>query len=197
LKKIFDTKYKMKAIIALAIFSISSIIAILNLKVTRDRFANLEIKKFNYTDVDLNGFTGRIAMWTCAKDVIKENFMWGVGIGDAKEDLIADYRKKDFRVGYYWGYDSHNQYIETTLTIGIVGLVILLSIYFNIFSLAIKNKNMTFLSFCIIFFMFGLTESNLSTLKGISLFTFFISIFITSPNKHLTNSLTSNNNINT
>jgi O-antigen ligase len=164
-------------LIAIAIL-MGVMLMVANLKVTRQRFQNVELKAFKYTDVDVNGLTGRIAMWTCAKDVIKNNFWLGVGTGDIDDELIAEYHKKDFRVGYFWKYNAHNQYIQTFLGQGFVGFCLLMALFIIPFIYGCRKRDYLYLSFCVLFFSLCITETTFTNVKGVCFFAFFNSFFI-------------------
>ncbi|MEY3450787.1 MAG: hypothetical protein RL711_612 [Bacteroidota bacterium] len=176
--RILPHKASLKSILISMAILIGVIAVIANLKVTRQRFQNVELKAFKYTDVDVNGLTGRIAMWTCAKDVIKNHWWLGVGTGDIDDALIAEYHIKDFRVGYFWKYNAHNQYIQTLLGQGLIGLCLLLALFVIPFIHGWQKRDYLYLSFCILFFSLCITETTFTNVKGLSFFSFFNSFFI-------------------
>lgn len=176
--QLLNNKLSKKYMLIMSVLIIFILTLIANLKITRERFENLKFEKFNYTDVDVNGITGRLAMWISAKDVIKNNFWLGVGTGDIDDELIAEYHKKDFRVGYFWKYNAHNQYIQTFLGQGFIGFIILLCLFLIPLIQGIKEKNYLYLSFCFLFFGLCFTETTLTNLKGVSFFAFVNSLLI-------------------
>ena len=75
-----------------------------------------------------HGDSTRIVNWKAALSLIEDNFWFGVGTGDAIEQLNT---KRD--VNWFPGlehYNVHNQYLETWLRIGFVGFLSLLSLFF-------------------------------------------------------------------
>jgi O-antigen ligase len=73
----------------------------------------------------------------------------------------------------YLIYNTHNQFLETILQTGIIGLSVFLIICFSLVKMAVLKKNrMT--SFTILLLLAWLfTESVLETQYGIIIFTFF------------------------
>ena len=50
----------------------------------------------------------------------------GVGTGDVKDHLLEKYREKQMFNALGLELNAHNQYLQTTLALGIMGLVILM-----------------------------------------------------------------------
>ncbi|MBL7874118.1 MAG: O-antigen ligase family protein [Cyclobacteriaceae bacterium] len=131
--------------------------------------------------IDGGGETGlsiRIVKWRCSLRGIGENPIVGTGTGDAIDYLVKCYEDLNF-----WGmhpqyrFNAHNQFLETTLTFGFVGLTIFLLTLFLLFSEAHKRKNYVFLGFLILFCFASLTESLLERQWGVVFFSFFASVF--------------------
>ncbi len=134
------------------------------------------VEDFTTTDFSGNDFTAikaRNAKATSSIQVIKENPLFGVGIGDAKSKLIEQYQKNGFDHGVQMQFNSHNQYLTTFIGLGIGGITILLfSIFLMIYeSILLRNPYLFF--FSIICSLFMLTESILERQSGIVFFSFF------------------------
>jgi O-antigen ligase len=146
------------------------------------KFNGVNIKK-DITTLDFSGneFTAikaRKAKWYCTLQVIKENILTGTGVGDGNDELFKKYKKYNFLHGIERTYNSHNQYLTTTLYFGIFGLLYMLLILFTIFKNAFKNNNKIALVFVSILSIFFLTESVLERQVGVVFFVFF-SILLT------------------
>lgn len=135
-------------------------------------------------DVTNNDFSGknftslraRYAKTICSLHLIEEHFWTGVGIGDGNQELIKYYRANNFEHGAQRKFNSHNQFLTTTIYIGVTGLVILSSIFFFLIYNAIRDQNFLSYSFLLMMFLFFLTESVLERQKGIFIFLFFVSL---------------------
>jgi len=98
----------------------------------------------------------RLFLWQSALSVIKEKPIFGYGISNAQEEFDVartKYQTEEFRI---WSQslknkilDSHNQYLQTTMEFGIVGLILLLIIYG--FPLFLVDKNRRILTFLFVF----------------------------------------------
>ncbi|MEI6554801.1 MAG: O-antigen ligase family protein [Paludibacter sp.] len=86
----------------------------------------------------------RLFLYKTAFYLIEEKPVFGYGLSNAQEKFDierAKYQSESFRV---WSLkinniDSHNQYLHTTLEFGIVGLILLLFIYY--FPILVVNRN--------------------------------------------------------
>jgi hypothetical protein len=125
-------------------------------------------KNESYNSVNL-----RAIKFRSAKEVITENWCWGVGTGDVQDALNEQYKKIGFELGYTVNLDTHNQYLQTWLGLGILGLALLLA--FNVQCLweAVKNQNFLFFFMILHFGIASMSEALLTTQKGIV----FLSLF--------------------
>ena len=107
---------------------------------TINRFKELTYTKFDYNSTakeshfnvalqadQWNGANLRIAVWQCAWTVIKEHMVFGTGLGDKMDVLKKEYGKKGFVFGIQTNRNTHNNYIDIWLSLGIVGLIIFLT----------------------------------------------------------------------
>ncbi|MCU0436629.1 MAG: O-antigen ligase family protein [Raineya sp.] len=122
----------------------------------------------------------RVAIWDCSTDILKESWLIGVGTGDTQTELTKTYRKNNFLFAaeYNTGYNAHNQFLETWLTVGIVGLILLLLNFAYLLKKAIIHKNYLLLGFTIFIVLNCLTETYLQRQKGISLYAFMTSMLL-------------------
>jgi O-antigen ligase len=133
---------------------------------------------FGNSEESWNGLNLRLAKWVCALDLIKEHPSFGVGTGDIKDDLVESYLNRSFYYAAEQRFDPHNQYIETTVGIGIVGLTVLCLFYFYPLYLAIRNKRWLFAAFMVLVIFCSITESILNSSQGIIFTCFIIFIFM-------------------
>ncbi len=118
---------------------------------------------------EYTGFTIRLAEWSCAWPVIEENWLSGVGSGDSRDELMKSYREKGFVMGLKNGFNCHNQYLQTSLAVGMAGFLILLVLPGRYLLLAIKNKRGLLATVTLFFFLSMLTESMLERFKAVML----------------------------
>lgn len=106
----------------------------------------------------------RMHVWNAGFDLISESPFLGYGIGDANKELVNKYENS---IKLKRQYNAHNQYIQTTLETGLLGLIALLGI---LFYPLVKYRNIFTISISVIFLINLLTESVLLKQIGINLF---------------------------
>jgi len=113
----------------------------------------------------------RMATFECSMELIKKNWLIGVGTGDCNELLNDCYDQKGIPE-FKW-LDSHNEYFDFLLTFGIGGLLLFLASLFMPLYLAIKQKQFLYVLFLCHFMVCSLTENLLDNNKGIVFYAFF------------------------
>lgn len=68
----------------------------------------------------------RITLLRAGLSVAKENCIFGVGVGDRCDVLVKYYEENNLECG---DLNSHNQFVDTTISIGILGLLLLLGYF--------------------------------------------------------------------
>jgi len=143
-------------------------------------------------DSPLNGLNLRLIQWRFGLEILNESNDWitGVGIHEAQKKLNQKYVQYGLYTGYegtsdtgYLNYNFHNQYIETLVRSGIIGLMILLTMFVRLFLLP---KSTLFAVNWIIFicFVFFMTESALERQLGIVYFCLIYSSYFHGQIKH-------------
>lgn len=125
----------------------------------------------------------RIIMWAVTTELIMEH-PFGVGTGNVDEYLTK--RLNDFGLTQVskMEYNPHNQYLQTTLEIGFIGLLLLVFMIVSALWFAWKNK-----SYVLFILVAGLAfnclfESMLQRQSGVVFYSFWISLLIVSINTH-------------
>ncbi|HRD40798.1 MAG TPA: O-antigen ligase family protein, partial [Bacteroidia bacterium] len=55
----------------------------------------------------------RMLIWGESMEIIKNNFWWGVGVGDANDVLQAAYKEHGLTGALEHNLNTHNQYFQT------------------------------------------------------------------------------------
>ena len=169
--------YKLLAIPA-TIVILLVVVLVFGSNKSNNRFLQMPDFSYDITGDEFNSATYRLAEWTCAADVIAENFWLGVGVGDNRKALIDAYKKRGFKKGVEYKFNAHNQYLETMLATGVLGLAYLLFMLFTYGKWALKQQDYTALA-CLVFLAIGLlTESMFERSWAISLFAIFFPFMI-------------------
>ena len=118
----------------------------------------------------------RIAIWNSAIDVIKFNPIIGTGTGDPQEHLMSSYKKNNITKAILKNYNAHNQFLQTTIALGAIGLIILLLNFVVPIILGFKKGDYLLLMFLFLFIIFSMTESSLEKQQGVLYYAFFNSL---------------------
>jgi O-antigen ligase len=122
--------------------------------------------------------TQRIEYLKAAKEIVKNNFLTGVGTGNVQIAFDNEYNKSNSQLESKWRLRAHNQFITFLITFGIFGF---LWIVFAMFYPFIKLKGYKSFLFIVFFFIAVLSffnEDTLETQAGITFFVFFYSILL-------------------
>jgi len=118
----------------------------------------------------------RMLIWKSSNNIIKENFLLGVGTGDAKDALNVEYSKNNITNALKNNLNAHNEFYQIFICLGFFGFVILmLNIFYPIIFYREKN-NLLYTYFLIIIAFNFLSESMLETQAGVLFYAFFNSI---------------------
>jgi hypothetical protein len=172
-------KIRVKTTMILSVLTLFSIIGSSHFIIQKMNGINPRTDFFT-TDFSGNDFTAikaRRAKAYCSIKLISDNVFCGVGIGDGNDELIKYFKKYNFTFGVKQQYNSHNQFLTTSIYTGIIGFLLLLLLFYHLFSKSIRDKNYYLLITTTVFFMFCITESVFERELGVVLFVFFTSFF--------------------
>jgi O-antigen ligase len=135
------------------------------------------------------GSVARLMVWQCSIEIIKENFIFGVGTGDVKTELIKKYKEKGILQALKESLNAHSQYMQTFIALGFVGFIILLSCLIFPAIHSFKQGNILFILFILLFAFHIMVESMLERQGGVVFFAFFYSFLLSKlPEKKLSSS---------
>ncbi len=123
----------------------------------------------------------RFEIWSNACQVIRQNPIFGVGIGDRMADLEANHRVQFHYSDTPWHpFNPHNQFLDTWVCVGISGLLTLVSLFLLPLLLAWRSKprNSLLLVFVFITAVAALVESVLERQMGVIFFCFAYCILL-------------------
>jgi O-antigen ligase len=124
-----------------------------------------------------DGTSNRVLAWKCAEHVALENLPMGVGTGDVRATLNPCYLENGFQEGAELKLNAHNQFLQTTVAIGLPGLITLLLIFIIFIVQGIRKRNVYILLFTLVLLGNFLVESMLETQAGVVFITFFICLY--------------------
>ena len=126
----------------------------------------------------------RVQLWSAVLDnYLKKNLIFGAGTGDGHQGLVESYREIHYDVAVKDQYNAHNQYLEQLLFYGVLGLMLLIVLLFYTFYVLYTKDQPLYLLIFISFFVYMFSESILERHSGLILFSFLISIFLSTSNQ--------------
>lgn len=120
------------------------------------------------------GTSVRKLIWEYSYYVVRDNPIIGVGIGDMQQELDASYKNcTESSALKQANYNAHNDILQILVGTGILGLLMIVLAYGNIFYHSLKTTNYFHCGLLLIFLFAGLTESFLEREMGIRILAFF------------------------
>jgi len=150
------------------------------LPVTAERFKNTESalseqKKSSSEQMESN--SERLVVWKAGLEVIRKHPVFGVGTGDVKDALLSEYRKENKVLVYNMRLNAHNQYFQTYIALGILGILLLIFLLLLPGWTAIRRVQFIYFSFLAICAFNILVESMLEVQAGVIYYAFFNALF--------------------
>ncbi len=125
----------------------------------------------NYNSDNSTG--SRMAVWEASRACISQHILLGTGTGSANDALMEHYKTFGMTIAFNEHLNAHNQYLQTFITLGILGFIGLIFFLFYPLSHAISDGNLLYTGFLFIFILNIFVESMLETQAGNLFFAFF------------------------
>ncbi len=121
----------------------------------------------------------RIGAWEVAGVILRDNYLIGTGNEDNIKQLKVITIEREYLQPLHWYGHFHNQHLQTFTALGIVGLLLLYNIFFQIYKLPLNRENRFIaISFSSIFIIGFFAEPFLHKQFTMALFTLFIGYLI-------------------
>jgi O-antigen ligase len=175
----FFTKTKQKTyfkVLNVGLTLLVLVTAIIYLPNLRQRFDELFIPRTYEKVIIWNSTSIRTGIYECSINLLKNEWLFGYGIGDVQDKLNECYKNKS-DVLLSGKYNSHNQYLSIFLGTGVLGfLVFLIMLGYNLI-LAFRFNDILFQIILIFFMLNFITESIIQRQTGVIIFSFLINLF--------------------
>lgn len=119
----------------------------------------------------------RILIWKESLELIKNNFVFGTGVGDANDNLYLAYEQNGLTGALEHKFNAHNQFLQTFIGMGLIGFAVLLAMTLVTLINAILKKHFLLFIFSLIIILNFMVESMLQTSAGVLFFAFFSCFF--------------------
>ena len=137
------------------------------------RIQNLFKAKAEEQKTEIKIQDDRLKIWKSAINIISDNLIIGVGIGDVRNELVKEYNRQDETKLSKNRLNAHNQFLEVFIENGLIGFVIFLSLMSFMIYLAISEANLIYGLFILMMIIFFMFETTLYRLAGVSFFSLF------------------------
>jgi O-antigen ligase len=126
---------------------------------------------------ELNSTTAHYLIWQNAISLVKSHPVFGVGAGDVHEELNREFMKNGFAKGAEGSFNAHNQFLNTGVALGLIGLLLLLAVLLYPALLSFQSQDWIYFFLLGVIFLNCLTEALLERQAAILVFAFFYSLF--------------------
>lgn len=153
----------------------------LKMNIIEKRFEEIKWEISNYKfDANPNGhsLTMRFEFWETGLHIIRKNWLIGVGPGDVKNAFEKAYDELNSSLNPQNRMRSHNQFIETGVAFGLVGMVYFFILLLFPFREKWARIDFLYISFFITVVLSFITEDTLETQAGITFYAFFTCFLI-------------------
>ena len=120
----------------------------------------------------------RLWLWKSGMQIFKDNWLFGVGTGDIDLSLDTIYKEYGLELADEHNYNTHNQYLDVAIKLGVFGLAAFLLWIFGPIYVALKKKHFLLFFFMLIVAINLFFENMLNTISGVSFIAFFYSLLI-------------------
>ena len=119
-----------------------------------------------------NYYSTRTTTFSCAFKIAQENYLFGVGTGDATKFLNDCYVQ--IGMNDFLDYDSHCQYLDYIIRLGVLGVILLLLVFMApLLNSTFLNKDFLQVGVLGILILCLITENMFDVAKGVLSYSFF------------------------
>ena len=137
---------------------------------------------YHDSDAGLNEVNYRLMIWRFSAESVQENWLLGVGTGDWPQELRARMVAAHVK-DVAWGMNAHNQFVQAHLTLGIIGLILLLLPLALSVRSAWHQRNLAYLLCLFVFMASFMAECILLRMHGVLLFATVMGVLAFAPSR--------------
>jgi len=112
----------------------------------------------------------RMIIWEISLELISKKWLMGYGTGDYRIEMLKAYEKGGYEELKARKANSHNQFFETSLQTGIIGLFLLLLMFLALIYKGVKLKKVEIVQISVAIFIAFFFESMLLRISGVYIF---------------------------
>lgn len=163
----------------LVILFVIVLVAVFSAPTTFDRLSEATNVLIGEEDIsDARSLSNRKTSWSAAVHIISSHPFLGIGIGDMGDMMNERYLEKNREDLASRSLNTHNQFLQSGLAIGLSAIIILFWLIIKNVKYAFKRKAYYFLIWTLTLTAVMLTESIFETQAGVLFIAFFLAMFI-------------------
>lgn len=124
-----------------------------------------------------NGTNVRSGIFDCDLRLLKDHWLLGLGTGDVQAGLNECLSGFDTHVYGIHDYNTHNEYFNSWLTAGLVGIIMFLGALLYCLYVSLKQRNALHLYFMVFILICFFTENYLERQAGVTFYAFLQTLF--------------------
>ena len=141
-------------------------------------------------DIYFNAWEFRLLQFRFVPEILNEQQGWITGTGPGHAQMLLDKKYTDLHMYQgvagsgkkgYLGYHTHDQWLQSLLEAGSVGLIAFLGLLYFLIRICIRQRSTLYTFMTLSLIAFSFTDAVLASQYGIMLFLFFIHFFYTKP----------------
>jgi O-antigen ligase len=157
---------------------VSGILLIILVPTFSARFREISLSNASVPEEKQENSTNlRTGIYYCSMEIIRENWITGIGPGRVQQQLNECYSAISPEVYDEKNYNTHNQFLDYWAGLGIAGPLSLLAVIGFVITAGIRYRNYVAVAITLLFFISFFTENLLTRQNGVVAFAFFTSLF--------------------
>jgi O-antigen ligase len=124
-----------------------------------------------------NGTNVRSGIFACDMALLSQHWLWGVGTGNIQQALNNCLSQYNTHVYQQFNYNTHNEYLNSWLTCGILGFMIFVGCLVYAMVKSVQSKQWLHLYFMVFMCICFLTENYLDRQIGVAFFALLQTLF--------------------
>lgn len=125
-----------------------------------------------------NAFVTRVSIWKSAWELAQQSLVTGYGSSKSKTELVNYFEQTDQHFLAKYAFPTHNQFLDSLLKFGILGIISVFAYIFLALYLGIKSHSGIMIAFFLNFFTSNLVDDFLIRFDGIVFSGLWTSVFV-------------------
>lgn len=171
--KLFAKKDLLRNLILICLLLGTTVMILKNNQRMQNFSNSIQMIKNNESSNQWTSTTCRFHIWESALASLNDTLILGHGIGDSKDELIKEYKKKEYNELSQQAFDTHNQYLEIMLMCGLIGLIMVVLLVSLSLFFGLKANDSLMIGFIILIGIHMMVETMLTKSHGIMFYAFF------------------------